>query len=77
MITKKHYNEIALLLRVSIENEMVRAKVVKMFCDYFKKDNPRFDRDRFQDACFDFMVRTGEGDENTCSKCGGSLLDRG
>lgn len=62
MLTKKHYRDIAIILKTSIEDEKVRAKVVDHMARYFKQDNPRFDRDRFEDACFDMFVEvTNEG----------------
>ena len=61
MITKKQHKDIAMILKCSIEDETVRAGVVRQMGAYFKQQDPRFDEDRFQDDCFDMFVEVKDG----------------
>ena len=47
MLTKKHYERIALILK---ENK-ASVSLINDFCSYFKTDNPNFKEDRFKETC--------------------------
>ena len=50
IMTKKHFEFIASLIKAS--NDGVPAfGLQEIACGYFMNDNPRFDADRFRDAC--------------------------
>lgn len=60
MLSKQHYKAIAEIIglnhvRVYINNngELIvnLIEIAKDLADYFAKDNPRFDRDRFLEVC--------------------------
>lgn len=63
MLTRKHYHSIAEIFKQNLEeikpiDSMLAqygwaciACVAEELADYFEKDNPRFDRDRFLEAC--------------------------
>lgn len=46
MLSRKYYNDIASILKQC----PTRADIVEHLADYFEKDNPRFDRDKFLEA---------------------------
>lgn len=51
MMTRKDYIVTADILNSAIPyNEDLILKIADEFADYFKKDNPRFDRRRFLEA---------------------------
>ena len=56
-MTKKDYIEIAKILAVhwtQEKNKLVKEEIkiiIEELCCYFKKDNPRFDSDKFRKAC--------------------------
>ena len=47
-MSRKHYEEIALILSAS----NIEDKDMQTLSDYFKMDNPRFDKQRFTQAVF-------------------------
>ena len=47
MITKRTFQKVAEILRDTIEDPEVRAKVAREFERYFAEENPRFDPLRF------------------------------
>ncbi len=47
MMTRKHFKEIAEILRVHQSGE----SIVKGFADFCAKNNPNFDYDKFYEAC--------------------------
>lgn len=49
-MTKKHYIQIAVILRWSIADPYDRSVVARQMADMFQKENPRFDRDKFYNA---------------------------
>lgn len=62
MLSKKHYEAIAVIIekyKSGVSGPVVSADVFQIFADnlcqdladYFKQDNPRFDRERFLKAC--------------------------
>jgi len=87
MFTKKHYKAIAEMIQTHQpndpqENDYCHGKADGMFfltrdlADYFAKDNPRFDREKFLAACgeleaivaerfdYDKLIEMGTADEN-------------
>jgi hypothetical protein len=59
MMTRKDYVETASILAdfigdMPISNEQRMLDLVHDFADMFEADNPRFLRDRFISACYDF-----------------------
>ncbi len=63
MLSAKYYNLIAdILNRVEsrqIENRLVVGKydVIRAFADELRRDNPRFDADRFVAACYGEKIK--------------------
>ena len=56
-LTKKHFIKIAKILKESnADNQLIQK-----FVDFFREENPKFDRERFINAC-DYI--TGEGFKN-------------
>ncbi len=53
MFTKRHYQEIAkVIYEANKAGDLKYAgSVVNRFCDCFKAHSPRFDRQKFLDAC--------------------------
>lgn len=59
MLTRKHYEAIAEILSEhkddsqysTVIDERRVESISLSLADYFEKDNPRFDRDRFLEAC--------------------------
>lgn len=57
MFTRQHYKAIAEIVKKNTARTgeimvyIKRADVVCDLADYFAQDNPRFDRDRFLEAC--------------------------
>ena len=60
MLTKKHYKAIAEIIRDNTEKasewdimlQIINpTKLIQQLCLYFQADNPRFDKQRFLDAC--------------------------
>ena len=56
MLSRKHYKAIAEIIRTNyaVSSEPVKFVLRDMtdqLCQYFESDNPRFDRQRFIDAC--------------------------
>jgi len=47
--TRKHFREIASL--ISKVPHAQRKEEAERYCNMFSKDNPRFDRKKFMDAC--------------------------
>ena len=52
-MTKKHYIAIAHVLKTQLSNPNVYSveDVCRTLAHYFATDNPKFDRQRFLDAC--------------------------
>ena len=54
-MTKKHYKAIAQVIKdnTTLTNEvkLYKLDLISDLCKYFKKDNNRFDCDRFISAC--------------------------
>lgn len=46
-MTRKDYTKIAEILK---SHNFVDDNLIDSFCDFFKSDNPRFDRERFRNA---------------------------
>lgn len=51
--TKQHYIEIARIIRANTKPGPARAGMTADFADLFARDNPRFDRGRWQAAVGD------------------------
>ena len=57
MFTKQHYKAIAEIIRPHLLVSKIRkdgaqvADIALELADYFAQDNPRFDRERFLEAC--------------------------
>jgi hypothetical protein len=61
MMTKKHFirtAEIVKRWKFDVENNPIKLKeteiterLINALCDYYKKDNPRFNETRFKEAC--------------------------
>ena len=51
MFTRKQYKAIAKLIKESTLYSFDGVLIANEFADYFAKDNPRFDRDKFLSAC--------------------------
>lgn len=52
MITKKHFQEIAkVIANLYMLKEYDRLKVINGLAEYFKRENPRFDYDKFYKEC--------------------------
>lgn len=47
MLSKKHFEKVALILRQNKASD----SLISDFCSYFKTDNPKFNEERFKDAC--------------------------
>lgn len=58
MLTKKHYTAIAAVFAEQYERKadpkrrQMTVILAHALADVFEKDNPRFDRQRFIDACY-------------------------
>lgn len=50
MFTRQHYKKIAEVL-ANIQPLSQRASIVAKFTNLFATDNPRFDAERFEEAC--------------------------
>lgn len=55
-MTKKHYEAIAKILHQSVQYDFegdygLTTKVVNELADYFEQENPKFNRERFLQAC--------------------------
>jgi Ca2+-binding EF-hand superfamily protein len=66
MLTKKNYIEIAKCIRSIHEltkgekdNTMPVERVTQILADYFKQDNPNFNRQKFIDACYLANIKEG------------------
>jgi hypothetical protein len=52
MVTKRHFQETANIIRSMRDDEPEAARVfARHMADFFKQENPRFDRERFMKAC--------------------------
>lgn len=55
MMTRKHYQTLASAIyqrgRISSSQPWDGERIIKALADVLKADNPRFDRDRFIEAC--------------------------
>ena len=53
MLTKKDFKAIAEIIKRNNcwKEEYYTEKIAKAFADYFATQNPRFDRERFMQAC--------------------------
>ena len=63
MASKKDYEAIARLINYLTDSEgrIDRYDLVEHLSDYFEKDNPNFDRDKFYKACYGKEVNNGKG----------------
>jgi|TARA_Y100001951_G_C11195675_1_gene214120 hypothetical protein len=55
MITKKHFNKIAELVRTELQPkapEETTFAFIKRMADFFESDNPNFHRGKFIHACY-------------------------
>ena len=52
-MTRKHYKAIAEIINKSEKAHLLNyaGSVMQRFIDYFEKDNPEFNRDKFIKAC--------------------------
>ena len=50
-MTKKDYIRAAEIIRGTMISEPEHARLVRLFGDFFRADNPKFDRERFAAAC--------------------------
>lgn len=54
-MTKKHYEAIARIMHYDTQGdtkaENARVNTAQLLASYFATDNPRFDRERFLQAC--------------------------
>lgn len=53
MLTRKDYKAIAEIIKANTNNECAAGayNIGLELADYFAKDNPRFDKDKFLKAC--------------------------
>jgi len=59
MFTKQHYKTIAEIIKKEIDHwekkeprvQIALTEISHNLADYFSGDNPRFDRNKFMDAC--------------------------
>ena len=56
MLTKKHFIAIADILR-TVEGNATKRRLIGMFNDMFKQENPNYDAEKFLSACY---VKEGE-----------------
>ena len=55
-MTRKHYEDIANCFATMSGEMLVSKKILlQKLCRVFENDNPRFDEDRFRDACVSRM----------------------
>lgn len=47
-MSRKHYREVVTILRAVAMPEYIRELLVQLFIDFFKRDNPRFDKELFR-----------------------------
>jgi len=55
MFTKQHYKAIGLIIKKSFNNQQnessesldIHSKLISELCNFFKDDNPRFDKQKF------------------------------
>jgi len=54
MLDKQGYKAIARLINNLVDDEgnINRADLVEHLADYFERDNPNFDRDKFYKTCY-------------------------
>jgi hypothetical protein len=57
MFTKQHYIEVAKVIRASGASKKAQRKMAQDFGDMFARDNPRFDRQRWNEAIEAGLVR--------------------
>jgi len=47
MLSRKYYKEIALIIKKVKATEEVKTELINLFSDYFIRDNPNFDEEKF------------------------------
>ena len=51
MLTRKHFERTASLIRTTGINDADRLKIAREFSNMYAEENPRFDAERFIKAC--------------------------
>jgi len=51
MLTRKHFENTARLIRTTGINDADRLKIAREFSNMYAEENPRFDAERFIKAC--------------------------
>jgi len=51
MLTRKHFENTARLIRTTGINDKDRLKIAREFSNMYAEENPRFDAERFIKAC--------------------------
>lgn len=59
MASKKDYEAIARIIKdlTTEEGDIAQGYLMEELSDYFEKDNPKFDRDKFYKACYEKEVK--------------------
>lgn len=50
-MTRKHFERVAAMLKRHKDCALCAELLSKEFAEWFAEENPRFDRDRFMEAC--------------------------
>lgn len=52
-VTRRHYIKIAEIIDMTTTHGGLinKEKLLEELCDFFKSENPRFDKDKFTEAC--------------------------
>jgi len=69
-MTRKNYVAVASKL-ASIADSFQKTEIVDALCGVFQNDNPRFDCDKFIDAC-EYLPQASTSND-TCKGCGDAL----
>ena len=60
MVTKKHFNKIAEIIRECTSTSSIESNTHAFVCklaDFFEKENPNFKRGKFIHACFNDLKK--------------------
>lgn len=73
MMTRQHYKAIAEIIARHAHGNL---PLIRAFSAYLAADNPRFDEDRFKEACWithcDVCGFVYPNEDNVCQRCGHS-----
>jgi len=50
-MTRKHFKLIAEVIKENVEDKLTKIVLIHKLCLIFKQINPRFDANRFNEAC--------------------------